>query len=96
MRPKACVLFGTPALFVEVGVVHDRNACVAISVAADRDVKRSYKRPIEGETEEFTGISSPKEEPQDPEIYLNTSRQSLKNEVKLILDKLKVDGRSLE
>uniref|UniRef100_A0AAV1U9P6 Adenylyl-sulfate kinase n=1 Tax=Peronospora matthiolae TaxID=2874970 RepID=A0AAV1U9P6_9STRA len=65
---------------------------VPVSVAADRDVKGLYKRAMEGEIKEFTGISSPYEEPHNPEIHLYTSTQSLEDEVKIILEKLVMDG----
>ncbi|POM57798.1 Sulfate adenylyltransferase, partial [Phytophthora palmivora] len=65
---------------------------VPVSVAADRDVKGLYKRAIKGEIKDFTGISSPYEEPLNPEIHLNASSQSLEDEVKMILDKLEAEG----
>ncbi|CAH0485186.1 unnamed protein product [Peronospora farinosa] len=65
---------------------------VSVSVAADRDVKGLYKRAMKGEIKDFTGISSPYEEPLNPEIHLNTSSQSLEDEIKMILDKLEAEG----
>ncbi|KAF1772469.1 P-loop containing nucleoside triphosphate hydrolase [Phytophthora cactorum] len=65
---------------------------VPVSVAADRDVKGLYKRAIKGEIKDFTGISSPYEQPLTPEIHLNASSQSLEDEVKMILDKLETEG----
>lgn len=65
---------------------------VPVSVAADRDVKGLYKRAIKGEIKDFTGISSPYEEPLNPEIHLNASSQLLEDEVKMILDKLETEG----
>ena len=65
---------------------------VSVSVAADRDVKGLYERAMKGEIKDFTGISSPYEKPLNPEIHLNTSSQSLEDEVKMILDKLEAEG----
>ncbi|TDH72793.1 hypothetical protein CCR75_004092 [Bremia lactucae] len=65
---------------------------VPLSVAVDRDVKGFYKRAIKGEVKDFTGISSPYEEPLSPEIHLNASSQSLEYEVQMILNKLESDG----
>lgn len=55
-----------------------------------RDVKGLYRKAREGNIPNFTGISSPYEIPIDPEIVIDTNRQSLKESVKLILDRLMV------
>jgi 3'-phosphoadenosine 5'-phosphosulfate synthase len=65
---------------------------VPVSVAADRDVKGLYKRAMKGEIKDFTGISSPYEQPLTPEIHLNASRDSLDAEVDLILKFLEEHG----
>ncbi|CEG44432.1 sulfate adenylyltransferase [Plasmopara halstedii] len=65
---------------------------VPVSVAADRDVKGLYKRAMNGEIKDFTGISSPYEEPLNPEIHLHTSSQTLEDEVELILNKMETEG----
>lgn len=65
---------------------------VPVSVAADRDVKGLYKRAMKGEIKDFTGISSPYEQPLHPEIHLNASRDALEAEVELILDFLEAQG----
>lgn len=65
---------------------------VPVSVAADRDVKGLYKRAMKGEIKDFTGISSPYEQPLTPEIHLNASRDSLDEEVNLILKFLEEQG----
>jgi adenylylsulfate kinase len=44
-----------------------------IEVCEDRDVKGLYKRARKGEIKEFTGISSPYEEPTDPETVVDTA-----------------------
>ncbi|CAH0521951.1 unnamed protein product [Peronospora belbahrii] len=65
---------------------------VPVSVAMNRDVKGLYKRATNGEIKDFTGISAPYEEPEKPDIYLNTSCQSLDEEVNIILQRLKKEG----
>ncbi|HET8730916.1 MAG TPA: adenylyl-sulfate kinase [Moraxellaceae bacterium] len=42
-----------------------------------RDVKGLYKKARAGQIAEFTGISSPYEPPENPEVVIDTSRQSL-------------------
>ena len=43
-----------------------------LEVAEKRDVKGLYKKAREGKLKNFTGIDSPYEPPQEPEITVNT------------------------
>jgi bifunctional enzyme CysN/CysC len=43
-----------------------------LSVAEARDVKGLYKKAREGQLKNFTGIDSPYEAPESPEIRVNT------------------------
>jgi adenylylsulfate kinase len=45
-----------------------------LSVCEERDVKGLYRRAKAGEIKEFTGISSPYEEPEHPELVVDTTR----------------------
>jgi adenylylsulfate kinase len=54
---------------------------VPIEVAEDRDPKGLYKKAKAGEIKEFTGISAPYEEPENPEIVIDTSLLSLDESV---------------
>lgn len=49
----------------------------SLETCEQRDVKGLYKRARAGEVHEFTGISSPYEEPEDPELVVNTGSDSL-------------------
>ena len=49
----------------------------SIQECAKRDPKGIYQKAIAGEIKEFTGISSPYEEPEDPEIVLRTDRMTI-------------------
>lgn len=51
-----------------------------------RDVKGLYAKARRGEIKEFTGISSPFEAPEHPFISVDTSRQSLADSVKVLLE----------
>lgn len=51
-----------------------------------RDVKGLYAKARWGEIKEFTGISSPFEAPEHPFISIDTSRQSLADSVKVLLE----------
>jgi adenylylsulfate kinase len=55
-----------------------------------RDPKNLYKKARLGEIKEFTGISSPYEKPENPEIVVNTNEHTLDQCVDKILDYLKV------
>jgi len=49
----------------------------SIKICEKRDVKGLYKKARAGEIAEFTGISSPYEAPETPELILNTGVESL-------------------
>ncbi len=48
-----------------------------LAVCEERDIKGLYKRARAGEIKEFTGISSPYEKPEAPELVVNTGGLSL-------------------
>ena len=60
-----------------------------LEVCEDRDPKGLYKKARAGQRPEFTGIDSPYEEPQTPEIVVDTQHQSVDECVQTILDWLK-------
>jgi adenylyl-sulfate kinase len=43
---------------------------------AHRDVKGLYKKAMAGEIKNFTGVSDPYEAPQNPEIHVNSEKQT--------------------
>lgn len=60
-----------------------------LEVCEGRDVKGLYKRARAGEVLGFTGISSPYEVPEAPELVVDTSRASLEDSVEQVLDLLR-------
>jgi bifunctional enzyme CysN/CysC len=72
--------------FLEIAVVCDLDECIR------RDPKGLYKRALEGELPEFTGVSSPYEEPPAPEITLATDVLSVEQCVEAILLELRRRG----
>ncbi|MDZ7657657.1 adenylyl-sulfate kinase [Fodinibius sp.] len=44
-----------------------------LEVCEERDVKGLYKKARKGEIDNFTGISDPYEEPEDPELRIDTT-----------------------
>ena len=50
-----------------------------------RDVKGLYARARKGEVKDFTGISAPFEAPTNPDLILDTSQMTLKDEVEAVM-----------
>jgi adenylylsulfate kinase len=63
-----------------------------LEVCETRDVKGLYRRARAGEIKDFTGISSPYEEPEGPELVVDTGRLSLDGSVALVTDLLRTRG----
>jgi adenylylsulfate kinase len=47
-----------------------------------------YQKAMKGEIKEFTGISDPYEEPENPEMLLQTDKETLEESVGNVLKKL--------
>ena len=59
-----------------------------LEVAEQRDIKGLYKKARAGDIKNFTGIDSPYEAPQNPEIRVDTVTNSAEQAAELILQKL--------
>ncbi len=59
-----------------------------VEVCIRRDPKGLYAKALSGEIPQFTGISAPYEEPQNPEIIVESDVQSVDEIVEQILDEL--------
>jgi len=46
-----------------------------------RDVKGLYERALRGEVAQFTGVSDPYEEPLNPELVVDTDRETVEESV---------------
>ena len=49
----------------------------SLKICEERDVKGLYRRARLGDIKEFTGISSPYETPENPDIHVNTNKYSI-------------------
>lgn len=58
-----------------------------------RDVKGLYKKARSGKILNFTGISSPYEAPENPDIQVDTTSRSIDESVKYIYNKIKIKIR---
>lgn len=63
-----------------------------LNVCEQRDVKGLYRLARTGKIENFTGISSPYEEPSDPELVVDSGELPLEECVDKVLELLKVRG----
>lgn len=61
----------------------------SLEICEDRDVKGLYKKARSGEIPEFTGISSPYEEPLNAEVVVDTGTQTLDESVDQVISYLK-------
>jgi adenylylsulfate kinase len=77
---------GDGAAFVETYVSATLDTLVA------RDVKGLYKKAIAGEIKQFTGVSDPYEAPLNPELVVETDRETVEESVAKILDQLEEAG----
>jgi len=66
--------------FIEIYCKCSLETCEA------RDVKGLYKKARAGEIKEFTGISSPYEEPEHPEIVVDTDALTIDESVDLLIN----------
>jgi bifunctional enzyme CysN/CysC len=80
------------ALFAE-GEFLEVHVDTPLAEAERRDVKGLYKKARSGDLKHFTGIDSPYEVPEHPEIYLDTTRRSPEESAAEIIDVLRSGGR---
>ena len=71
-----------PGEFVEVFVD------TPLSVAEKRDVKGLYAKARSGQLKNFTGIDSPYEAPETPEIHIDTTKMSIDDAAEQIVKQL--------
>lgn len=60
-----------------------------VEVCKERDVKGMFKKALNGEIDNFTGVSHPYEEPENPEIVLETDKEKPEESVEKVIKKLK-------
>eukprot|EP00903_Cladosiphon_okamuranus_P004521 g4519.t1 len=64
----------------------------SLAEAEKRDPKGLYKKARAGEIKNFTGIDDPYEEPESPELVLDTEQLSLEQEVEALIQYLNDSG----
>lgn len=81
-RRRAKEIIGSDS-FIEIYVSTPIEEC------EKRDVKGLYQKAREGNIPNFTGISSPYEIPEQPDLVIDTSKIDLEQSVDLVLEKIK-------
>ena len=59
-----------------------------LNVCIERDPKGLYKKALSGEIKEFTGLTSVFQEPKNPDVVVETDKQSVKECVQCIIKAL--------
>ena len=59
--------------------------CTPLDVCEKRDPRGLYKKARKGEIKQFTGIDDPYEVPENPEIKIDTSSQSVEETIRILL-----------
>jgi adenylylsulfate kinase len=79
MRKKARKEIGN---FIEIYVKCPLEVC------KKRDVKGMYKKAIAGEIKDFTGVDDPYEEPEKPDLILESDKETVDESIEKVLKKL--------
>ncbi|CAI8184129.1 MAG: putative adenylyl-sulfate kinase [Prochlorococcus marinus str. MIT 9215] len=73
---------------VEAGDFIEIHCAADLSICEERDTKGLYAKARAGEIKDFTGISSPYEAPESPELNINTGNQDLESCVNVVIKQL--------
>ena len=89
MRDRARHIIGEKK-FVEIYVKASIETCM------ERDTKGLYEKAMKGEINNFTGISSPYEEPNCPDLILDTEKNSIADCVNMMIEYLKIHFQMID
>ena len=76
----------------EVGTFVEVYCYAPLNTLMERDVKGLYKKALAGEIENFTGISDPYEAPENPDVKIDSSAETIDESLAKILRKLEELG----
>ncbi|MEN8197637.1 MAG: adenylyl-sulfate kinase, partial [Pseudomonadota bacterium] len=65
---------------------HEIHVEADLATCETRDPKGLYERARRGEIPDFTGISAPYEEPENPELVVDTATLDVSQSVAIVLD----------
>jgi adenylyl-sulfate kinase len=72
----------------QVGNMVEVYCYAPLETLIERDVKGLYEKAIAGEIENFTGISDPYEAPENPDVMINSSTETITESLAKVLSKL--------
>lgn len=76
----------------EIGNFVEVYVCCPLQVCRERDVKGLYRLVDEGKLKGFTGVDDPYEEPEQPDLLIETDKESIEESVARIFVKLEELG----
>jgi adenylyl-sulfate kinase len=76
----------------EIGSFVEVYTRCPVEVCIQRDDKGMYRKALAGEITDFTGVDDPYEEPEDPELILDTDKESIEESTWKVLKKLEELG----
>jgi adenylyl-sulfate kinase len=76
----------------EVGSMVEVYCYAPLEVLVERDVKGLYKKALAGEIENFTGVSDPYEPPENPDVTVDSSTETVEVSLSKILRRLEELG----
>ena len=76
----------------EVGTFVEVYCHAPVEALIERDVKGLYKKALAGEIENFTGISDPYEAPENPDVTIDSSTETVEESLSKVLRKLEELG----
>jgi adenylylsulfate kinase len=63
-----------------------------VKICMKRDVKGMYKKALEGKIQHFTGVDDPYEEPEQPELIVDTDIESVDESVRKVIKRIQELG----
>jgi len=76
----------------EIGNFVEVYCKCSLDALIERDVKGLYKKALAGEIQNFTGVSDPYEEPENPEVVVETDKETVEESLAKIVHKLEELG----
>jgi len=76
----------------EIGSFMEVYTRCSLEECMKRDVKGMYRKAMAGEIKDFTGVNDPYEEPESPELILDTDKETVDESARKVLDKMKSLG----
>ena len=76
----------------EIGSFMEVYVRCSLEECMKRDTKGMYKKAMAGEIKDFTGVDDPYEEPLNPELILDTDKETVEESAGKVLDKMRSLG----